>query len=101
MARVMMPTPNRAVRPKARKETRMSRDSMWCFICPSVVVLLCVVKSFLLLIQGISLEVGKGDLCGLAISFCDPLIESLCVLIVHVSILGSSRKECKDYFLFF
>ena len=61
----------------------------WCFICSSVVVLWCVVKCFLLLIQGIGLEVGKGDLCGLAISFCNPLVERLRVLIVHVSILGS------------
>jgi len=45
IARVRMPTPNRANRPKARKTTRMVMDSMWCFICFSVVFVGECVKS--------------------------------------------------------
>jgi len=38
MAKVIMPTPNRAVKPKTRKATMMRRDSMWCFMCCIVLV---------------------------------------------------------------
>lgn len=68
-------------------------------------VLLCGVKIFLLLIQWISFEVGKGDLCRLAVHLHYPLHEGidvalavLGVLIVHGYILPPSLTDYKNYF---
>ena len=76
-----MPTPNRANIPRARKERRIMADSMWCFICSSVGVLLCFVNDFLL-IQRIFFKVALGDLCRLAVHFHCLLHQSVVVLLI-------------------